>query len=115
MNLWTEHFKVFHLVQIMRQKECVDFAMLLNRLRQCKHTYKDIDILKTRTISTDVMHPDYPRQIFLMDLQMEQDVFSRQLVILPLMESSLLSGSNLKMHLLAESVEKRTKLCIPME
>ena len=60
MNLWTDHFKVFNLVQIMRQKDSADFAKLLNRLREGKHTGQDIDILNTRIIPRNVMLPNYP-------------------------------------------------------
>ena len=59
----TNHFKVFHLIQIMRQKDSADFAKLLNRLREGKHTSADIRMLKTRIISTDVMHQDYPLHV----------------------------------------------------
>lgn len=45
-NLWQEHFKVFELTEIMRQKEDSQFAELLNRLREGMHT--DLDIAKLK-------------------------------------------------------------------
>ena len=48
MNLWTDLFQVYHLIQIMRQKDSADFAKLLNRLRRGNHSKSDIDTLNTR-------------------------------------------------------------------
>ncbi|MCG8077483.1 MAG: AAA family ATPase [Candidatus Thiodiazotropha taylori] len=59
-NLWTENFRVFHLVQIMRQKDSEEFAILLNRLREGKHTKEDIGVLKSRHINRDIFNPEYP-------------------------------------------------------
>lgn len=41
-NLWQEHFKMYELTEIMRQKDDKTFAELLNRLREGKHTEQDI-------------------------------------------------------------------------
>ena len=46
-NLWTEHFKIYELTEIMRQKDDKKFAQLLNRLRIGAHTKNDIKILKS--------------------------------------------------------------------
>ena len=62
-NLWTDNFKVYPLLQIMRQKNSTDFALLLNRLRESKHTADDIQLLKTRLIDSDVFRPDYPLKL----------------------------------------------------
>ena len=45
-NLWKEHFAVYELTDIMRQKEDIHFAELLNRLREGQHTQTDINDLK---------------------------------------------------------------------
>ena len=45
-NLWKEHFHMFELTEIMRQKDDMEFAELLNRLRQNSLTDKDIDKLR---------------------------------------------------------------------
>ena len=52
-NLWVEHFTMYQLTEIMRQKDDADFAHLLNRLRTGNHTVDDIDILKSRIISSE--------------------------------------------------------------
>ena len=52
-NLWKTYFKVFELSQIMRQKDDMPFANLLNRLRKAKHTADDISMLKSRLISKE--------------------------------------------------------------
>ena len=44
-NLWTEHFKIFELDEIMRQKEDKKFAQLLNRLCIGNHNKDDIYLL----------------------------------------------------------------------
>ena len=44
----------------MRQKDPADFAKLLNRLREGKHSKQDIDILNTRIIARNVRLPNYP-------------------------------------------------------
>ncbi|XP_060553980.1 uncharacterized protein LOC132715026 [Ruditapes philippinarum] len=59
-NLWNEHFKMFELQEIMRQKDCKQFAEVLNRLRESNHTKADVTFLLQRKISTDLMHPQYP-------------------------------------------------------
>ena len=52
-NLWQTHFTMFKLTEIMRQKEDAQFAELLNRIREGKHTETDLRLLKTRTISSE--------------------------------------------------------------
>ena len=37
-NLWNKLFKMFELDEIMRQRESKEFAEMLNRLREGKHT-----------------------------------------------------------------------------
>ena len=57
-------FQMFELSKIMRQRESKEFAELLNRLREGKHTKKDIEKLKQRIIkSGDANYPmDAPRR-----------------------------------------------------
>lgn len=52
-NLWQQHFKMFELHEIMRQRESKMFAQLLNRSREGKHTCQDIMKLKERLIDSD--------------------------------------------------------------
>jgi hypothetical protein len=57
-NLWKELFKMHELTEIMRQKDDMEFAQLLNRLRENELTENDIAILNTRVAQTD--EPSYP-------------------------------------------------------
>ena len=71
-NLWTEHFKMFELDEIMRQKG-KEFAQLLNRLREGKQTLQDIDLLKTRIVDPTSEEYDINAQhIFLVNDQVNQ-------------------------------------------
>ena len=45
-NLWQDHFKIFELTEVMRQKDDGDFAHLLNRLREGTQTENDIAVLQ---------------------------------------------------------------------
>lgn len=56
-SLW-QHFHVATLSKIMRQKDDIEFANLLNRIRTETHTKDDIEVLKTRQVTTD--DPEYP-------------------------------------------------------
>ena len=52
-NLWKDHFTVFEPDEIMRQKDDLIFAQLLNRLREGNHVIPgDIDILKTSLLTS---------------------------------------------------------------
>lgn len=51
-NLWQELFKMFELHEIMRQRESKQFAEMLNRLREGKHTQEDIAMLSETKGST---------------------------------------------------------------
>ena len=57
-NLWLDHFTMYELKEIMRQRESKDFAELLNRLREGVHTDEDINVLTSRVI--DPFSSDYP-------------------------------------------------------
>lgn len=52
--------RVLELHQIMRQKDDVELANALNRIRLSKHTDDDIQLIKTR--ETCVSSPMYPKQ-----------------------------------------------------
>lgn len=59
-SLWKKNFRVLELHQIMRQKDDVELANALNRIRLSKHTDDDIQLIKTR--ETCVSSPMYPKQ-----------------------------------------------------
>lgn len=52
-NIWVDHFNMFELTEIMRQKDDLMFAELLNRLREGNQSEDDINCLKTCIISSD--------------------------------------------------------------
>ncbi|XP_061173536.1 uncharacterized protein LOC133182702 [Saccostrea echinata] len=58
-NLWRDLFTMHELTEIMRQKDDVHFAELLNRLREGNQTEADIQTLKQRCV--DESQPVYPR------------------------------------------------------
>lgn len=62
-NLWQEHFKMYELSEIMRQKDDKEFAELLNRLREGKHSDKDIETLKGRILKMKPTDANYPMNV----------------------------------------------------
>ena len=56
-SIWHTHFFLFELNQIMRQKDDVEFAALLNRVRQGHQTTEDLVTLKNRIITTSDPDP----------------------------------------------------------
>ena len=57
-NVWKKFFKMYELVDIMRQKDDLGFVHLLNRLRLNKMTEEDKNKLQTRIVDSDT--GDYP-------------------------------------------------------
>ncbi|XP_062587317.1 uncharacterized protein LOC134248951 [Saccostrea cucullata] len=58
-SLWKNHFKVVELQQIMRQRDDLSFARLLNRVRSGQHTSDDVSTLCTRETNDppeDILH-----------------------------------------------------------
>ena len=49
-NSWKDHFKIYELVDIMRQKDDLKFAQLLNRLRLNELTEEDKDDLRKHVV-----------------------------------------------------------------
>ena len=58
-NLWKELFTMYELVDIMRQKDDLAFAQLLNRLRLNEMTEEDKQKLQTRVVDRET--GDYPK------------------------------------------------------
>jgi hypothetical protein len=52
-NLWKDLFSFFELTEIMRQKDDIRFAQLLNRLREGNQSLDDIELLKKRILSCE--------------------------------------------------------------
>ena len=59
-NLWQQYFQMFELSEVMRQREDKDFAEILNRIREGKHTEADIEVLKKRILNLSPQHANYP-------------------------------------------------------
>ena len=59
-NIWTTNFTLFELTEIMRQKDDREFAELLNRLREGKHSEDDVAILKQRLLKVTPQEDNYP-------------------------------------------------------
>jgi hypothetical protein len=60
-NLWKDLFSMHELTEIMHQKDDLDFAQLLNRLRENRLTENDYKILEKRKITRN--DPDYPNSV----------------------------------------------------
>ena len=58
-NLWQEHFNMFELHEIIKQKESFDFTEMLNRLGEGKHTTEDIIEFKERMIEPNSCSHNY--------------------------------------------------------
>lgn len=52
-NLWRDNFQMYELTEIMRQKDDKEFAEILNRLRERKHTTDDLAKLKGALTTND--------------------------------------------------------------
>ena len=52
-NLWQTYFTMFELTEIMRQKNDTPFAELLNRIREGRQTEEDLQVLSSRSITSD--------------------------------------------------------------
>ena len=71
-SLWHQHFKLFELEEIMRQRDSKLFAELLNRLREGKHTASDIAKLKGRVIEGDINNPIDAPHLFIQNAKVDE-------------------------------------------
>jgi hypothetical protein len=60
-NLWKRYFRMFELDEIMRQRESKEFAEILNRLTEGKHTSSDLEKLKERCVEETSCPREAPR------------------------------------------------------
>ena len=60
-NLWKIYLRMFELDEIMRQRESKEFAHILNRLREGKHTSSDLKKLKERCVEESSCPREPPR------------------------------------------------------
>ena len=71
-SLWRQHFRMFELNEIMRQRDSKLFAELLNRLREGKHTESDISKLKERVIQEDINNPLDAPHLFIHNAKVDE-------------------------------------------
>ena len=71
-NLWHQHFRMFELNEIMRQRDSKVFAELLNRLREGKHTESDILKLKERVVQEDIINPLDAPHLFIQNAKVDE-------------------------------------------
>ena len=73
-NLWQQHFEMFELQEIMRQRESKVFAEILNRLREGKHTQADILKIKERSIQQDTVdnYPMHTPHLFIQNAKVNE-------------------------------------------
>ena len=71
-RLWHQHFKMFELNEIMRQRDSKLFAELLNRLRAGKQTESDILKLKERVIPEDINNPLDAPHLFIQNAKVDE-------------------------------------------
>ena len=71
-SLWHQHFRMFELNEIMRQRDSKLFAELLNRLREGKHTQSDISKLKERVIQEDINNPMDAPHLFIQNAKVDE-------------------------------------------
>lgn len=72
-NLWKENFSLFELDEVMRQKDDLAFAQLLNRLRHNQMTNEDIDVIEKCNIAEN--SPNYPHNaphLFTMNIKVDE-------------------------------------------
>lgn len=72
-NLWKENFSLLELDEVMRQKDDLAFAQLLNRLRHNQMTNEDIDVTEKCNIAEN--SPNYPHNaphLFTMNIKVNE-------------------------------------------
>ncbi|XP_062569080.1 uncharacterized protein LOC134231172 [Saccostrea cucullata] len=78
-NLWKEHFCIFELDEIMRQKDDLEFAQLLNRLRYNIMTEEDMNVIHRCMITeTSDNYPHHAPHLFTQNSKV--DAYNNQLI-----------------------------------
>ena len=71
-SLWHQHFRMFELNEIMRQRDSKVFAELLTRLREGKHRESDISKLKERVVREDITNPLDAPHLFIQNAKVDE-------------------------------------------
>ena len=80
-NPWVDLFTMYELTDIVRQANEIEFAQLLNRLREAKHTCEDIETLKKRRLTSNLGDAVYPDAVHLFVNNMLVDLFNSKILL----------------------------------
>ena len=113
-NLWQQYFQMFELSEVMRQREDKDFAEILNRIREGKHTEADIAVLKKRILNLSPQHPDYPiNSTHLFSTNMAVDQHNHDIFLKSTNEKVKIKAIDIVLGDLSDELKERLKKQIP--
>ena len=113
-NLWQQYFQMFELSEVMRQREDKDFAEILNRIREGKHTEADIAVLKKRILNLSSQHPDYPiNSTHLFSTNMAVDQHNHDIFLKSTNEKVKIKAIDIVLGDLSDELKERLKKQIP--
>ena len=113
-NLWQQYFQMFELSEVMRQREDKDFAEILNRIREGKHTEADTAVLKERIVNLTPQHPDYPmNSTHLFSTNMAVDQHNHDIFHKSTNEKVKIKAIDIVLEDLSDELKERLKKQIP--
>ena len=113
-NIWTEHFTFFELTQIMRQKDDKQFAELLNRMGEGKHSEQDIAFLKQILLNIRPTEENYPlNKIHLFTTNASVDARNNALYNLSKTDKAKIKAVDITVGDLSDDLKKQMKNKIP--
>ncbi|CAB4042533.1 ATP-dependent DNA helicase PIF1, partial [Paramuricea clavata] len=113
-NLWQQYFQMFELPQVMRQREDKDFAEIINRIREGKHTENDIRVLKERIFTLTSEHPEYPiTSTHLFSTNMAVDEHNHEIFHKSTNEKVQVKAIDIVLGDLSDDLKERVKKQIP--
>ncbi len=113
-NIWTEYFTLFELTEIMRQKDDKEFAHLLNRLREGKHSEDDIAILKQRLLKVGPGQDNYPMNMaHLFTTNASVDAHNSSLYTLSKADKAQIKSVDIIVGNMSDDLKKQMKNKIP--
>jgi hypothetical protein len=105
---------MFELSQVIRQREDKDFAEILNRIREGKHTDDDIKVLKERNLKPSSEHPDYPiASTHLFRTNMAVDEHNQEIFLKSTNEKVQVKAIDIVLGDLSDDLKQRVKKQIP--
>ena len=113
-NLWQRYFQMFELSEVMRQREDKDFAEILNRIREGKHTEADVAVLKERILNLSPQHPEYPiNSTHLFSTNMAVDQHNHDIFYKSTNEKVEIKAIDIVLGDLSDELKERLKKQIP--